>query len=80
VDEQGSPFGLERASCWRIGLPVSAKEAAVWYKEHRGEFVAVAKLARSGALGDPSGWDYYGPRLPECRSTSAIPNPTPKPL
>jgi hypothetical protein len=48
-----------------IGLPVSAKDAAAWYKEHRGDLVAVAQLARSGALGDPSGWDYYGPRLPK---------------
>lgn len=51
-------------SLW-TGLPVSAEDAAAFYKEHRGDLVAVAQLARSGALGDPSGWDYYGPRLPK---------------
>jgi hypothetical protein len=38
--------------------------ARFWFALNRPQFVATADLARSGALGVPAEWDYYGPRLP----------------
>jgi hypothetical protein len=38
--------------------------ARSWFWLHRGEFVAAEQLARSGALGPPETWDYYGVELP----------------
>jgi hypothetical protein len=62
----GLLVGVEvRSAPLRVGLPRSSEHAVAWYREHRGELVAVAQLARSGALGDPAGWEYYGPRLPK---------------
>jgi hypothetical protein len=34
------------------------------YTANRGEFAAVNRMARAGAFGDPSGWNYYGTPLP----------------
>jgi hypothetical protein len=38
--------------------------ARFWFTLNRPQFVAAADLARSGALGVPAEWDYYGPQLP----------------
>lgn len=38
--------------------------ARSWFWLHRGEFVAAEQLTRSGALGAPETWDYYGVELP----------------
>lgn len=35
-----------------------------WFRVHRGEFATAAHLARSGALGPPGEWEYYGVELP----------------
>jgi hypothetical protein len=38
--------------------------ARFWFTLNRPQFVAAADLARSGGLGAPAEWDYYGPQLP----------------
>jgi hypothetical protein len=60
----GAVLVFALTACSSQSRPTTASAGAAYYQHHRSGFAAVEQLLQSGQLGDPSGWAYYGPKLP----------------